>query len=71
MTEPVVTDSTALIGLERIGRLDVLSALFEPVLVPPAVQREFGLSLPWLQVEVPGDEGLVVVLKIKSKPLPN
>ena len=28
MNEPAVTDSTCLIGLERIGRLDLLPALF-------------------------------------------
>lgn len=31
MKEPVVTNSTCLISLERIGQLDLLPALFEPV----------------------------------------
>jgi predicted nucleic acid-binding protein len=64
VSEPVVTDSTGLIGLERIGRLDVLPALFEPILIPPAVQLEFGVTLPWLQVEMPADQGLAVALKM-------
>ena len=40
-----VVDSACLIGLERIGRLDILSALLDPVFAPPAVNAEFG-SLP-------------------------
>ena len=64
MTNSVVADSTCLIGLERIEHLDILPALFEPILIPPAVQQEFGISLPWLQVEVPTDQGMVVALKM-------
>ncbi|MBC6424446.1 MAG: DUF3368 domain-containing protein [Hormoscilla sp. SP5CHS1] len=63
MIESVVTDSTSLIGLERIGRLDILPGLFEPILVPPAVQQEFGISLPWLQIVTP-DIGIATSLKI-------
>lgn len=64
MTESIVTDSTILIGLERIEHLDVLPVLFTPILIPPAVQQEFGIALPWLQVETPSDQGLVAALKI-------
>lgn len=64
MKEPVVTDSTCLVGLERIGRLDLLPVLFEPILSPPEVHREFGISLSWLSVEAPTDQVLVAALKI-------
>lgn len=64
MREPVVADSTCLIGLERIGCLDVLPALFEPILVPPEVQREFGIFLPWLKIETPADQALVAALRM-------
>lgn len=40
---PVVADSSCLISLERIGRLEVLPALFDPVAVTPEVSREFGV----------------------------
>jgi predicted nucleic acid-binding protein len=53
-----------LIGLERIGRLDILPALFDPILIPPEVQREFGTLLPWLIVEPPADQALVAALKL-------
>ena len=53
MTLPVVVDSTCLIGLERIHSLHLLPALFDPIFAPPEVQREFGQSPGWLQIEAP------------------
>ena len=64
MKEPVVVDSTCLIGLERIGRLDILQSLFNPITVPPEVAREFGSSLSWLKVEAPANHALVSALKM-------
>lgn len=64
MKESVVADSTCLIGLERIGRLDLLPELFESIFVPPEVQNEFGISLTWLKIETPSDEALVTTLKM-------
>ena len=64
MSERVVADSTCLIALERIGQIEILPALFEPVLIPPAVAQEFGISLPWLKVERLSDWALVAALKM-------
>ncbi len=64
MSERVVADSTCLIALERIGQIEILPALFEPVLIPPAVAQEFGISLPWLKVERLSDRTLAVALKM-------
>jgi predicted nucleic acid-binding protein len=54
---PVVSNSSPLIALARIQRLDLLPAIFESVLIPPAVAREIGLSVPavpaWLHVRAP------------------
>ena len=52
MTELVVTDTSCLIVLDRLGRLDVLPALFS-VVAPPAVVAEFGRRPPWLRVGQP------------------
>lgn len=62
--EIVITDSGCLISLERINRLDILPALFSQVLLPPAVQAEFGVVLPWLKVVPPQDRGMVAALKM-------
>lgn len=64
MKEPVVVDSTCLIGLERIGRLDILPALFDPVVIPPEVAREFGVPISWLTIATPVNHALVSALKI-------
>ncbi|HKQ08890.1 MAG TPA: DUF3368 domain-containing protein [Blastocatellia bacterium] len=64
MKEPIITDSTCLIGLERIGHLDLLPALFEPIMIPPEVDREFGITLAWLRIEVPSDTTRVATLKL-------
>lgn len=63
MKEAVVIDSACLIGLERINQLELLPALFEPV-IPPEVEREFGNSLSWLRVEIPSDLTLIKTLKM-------
>ena len=50
----VVSDSGPLIALERIRQLELLPALFNRILVPPAVKEEFAPSdrLPeWLQLQ--------------------
>lgn len=62
--EVVITDSGCLISLERIDRLDILPALFSQVLLPPAVQAEFGVVLPWLNVVPTKDQGMVAALKM-------
>jgi uncharacterized protein len=62
LKEPIICDSACLIALERIGRLDLLPALFDPVRVPPAVQEEFGRSLDWLSIQAPSDQALVAAL---------
>lgn len=64
MKEPVVVDSACLIGLERINSLDLLPALFDQILVPPEVQREFGQPLAWLQIETPNNQSLVQAFKM-------
>ncbi len=64
MKEPVVVDSTCLIGLERIAHLPILLALFDPIIIPPEVEREFGHTLPWLKVEAPTARPLVATLKM-------
>ena len=52
MSEQTVTNSTCLIGLERIGRLDILPQVFSTVTIPLAVQAEVGLSADWLNGEI-------------------
>ncbi|WP_258083772.1 DUF3368 domain-containing protein [Thermococcus thermotolerans] len=59
----VVSNTSPLIGLSNIGKLEILRELFGEVFVPPAVVREFGETLPeWVVVKHPGDRPLVTAL---------
>jgi uncharacterized protein len=53
----VVSNSSPLIALVRIQRLDLLPAIFESVLIPLAVAREIAPSIPvlpiWLSMQAP------------------
>ena len=64
MSEIVVSDSTCLIGLERVGKLDILPALFDSVAIPPEVEREFGGKFDWLIVENVTNNLLVAALQM-------
>lgn len=55
MSTLVVTDTSPLIALERIGRLDLLPSLFS-VCAPPAVVAEFGQRPDWLLLTRRGHE---------------
>lgn len=58
-------DSTCLISLDQVGRLELLPNLFDPIVAPPEVLRESGLSLPWLRIEAPSNPALLTALKVQ------
>lgn len=64
MTLSAVTNSTCLIALERIDRLDLLRRSFDPVLAPPEVAEEFGSFPEWLHVTPVRNSVLVAALKL-------
>ena len=61
---PAVLDCACLIGLERIGRLDLLPALLEPIAAPPAVIQEFGSRPAWITEVTPSDRGMIAALRL-------
>jgi len=47
----IISNTSCLIALSNIGRLDILRALYGTVIVTPEVSGEFGIGLPdWIQV---------------------
>jgi uncharacterized protein len=64
---PVVSNSSPLIALVRIERLDLVPALLQSVLIPPAVAREIAPSIPdlpsWVSVQVPSGRLSVPTLR--------
>lgn len=64
MKELIVSDSTCLIGLERVGLLDILPELYGQIMIPPEVEREFGGTFSWLQTENITSSALVAALRL-------
>jgi len=63
LIDRVVTNTTCLIGLERIGRLELLPQVFPVVFAPRAVQAEIGMTVSWLQVTVVKNLAVVAALR--------
>ncbi len=63
MNQKAVTNSTCLIGLERIGRLDLLPQVFEVVFAPPTVAVEVQSKLTWLTVQSVQNKSVIATLK--------
>ena len=68
----VVSNSSPLIALARIQRLDLLPAIFEAVLIPPAVAREIAPSISvlpsWLRTQVPDPDRPTVTVIVTAAP---
>jgi len=63
VSDSVVSNSTCLIGLERVGKLEILPTLFDSVMIPPEVEREFGGKFDWLKVKNLTNNLLVAALE--------
>lgn len=59
----VVTNSSCLIGLERIQQLELLSKVFPSIVIPEAVQQETGFQAAFLKVHAVQNRSLVAILK--------
>ena len=47
----IISDTSCLIALDRINRLDLLRILFQQILTTQEVRNEFGEELPkWVQI---------------------
>ena len=44
--------------------LDILPALFDPIIIPPEIEREFGSAFSWLQTENLTSRVLVTALQM-------
>lgn len=61
----VVSNSSPLIALARIQRLDLVPAILHSILIPPAVAREIAPSVPvlphWVSVQAPVGQPTVLM----------
>jgi predicted nucleic acid-binding protein len=63
VVESVVADTTYLIALERIGKIDLLPKLFLSIIIPPEVAREFKTPPEWLTVKSSSNVSVLASLK--------
>ena len=57
----VIVDTSVLIAFEQLERLEILPELFDVIMVPPAVVREFGGCPDWARVQNVGESARVSV----------
>ena len=61
---PTTTDTSCLVGLERINRLDLLEQLYRTLVIPRAVAIEWGSTPPgWITVAAVQNQALVHALR--------
>lgn len=64
METAVISDTSCLVVLEKIGQLSLLKASYDQVLVTPIVAEEFGAQLPdWIIVRAAGPNSLQKLLE--------
>lgn len=57
MQKAIISDTSCLILLEKIGELELLSKLFGVIFTTQEVSHEFGLPLPsWIEIKSPTDK---------------
>lgn len=62
---PAVSNTSCLIALEVIGRLDLLADQYRSLLIPPAVAHEWGVPTPpWITVLGVQNQTAVQVLRL-------
>jgi predicted nucleic acid-binding protein len=59
----VITDSTPLISLEKIGQIELIPGIYPEVVAPPSVIREIGEQPGWLMMREVADPAVVQVVR--------
>jgi len=61
--EIIISDTTCLIGLTNIGRIDILREMYDSVIVTPEVADEYGDPLPeWITIQAVSDSEKIKIL---------
>lgn len=64
MHKAIISDTSCLVLLEKIGEIDILKKLFGQVLTTPEVASEFQLPLPnWIVVEEAKDKNYQTIIE--------
>lgn len=64
MQKVIISDTSCLILLEKIGELELLYKLFGNIITTPEVANEFGLPLPsWVEIRKVADENYQAIIE--------
>lgn len=64
MHKTIVSDTSCIILLERIGELELLHQLFGTIIITTEVANEFGLTLPtWFEIKQPSNKKYQSILE--------
>lgn len=64
MQKTIISDTSCLILLEKIGELDLLNKVFGEILITQEIADEYGLILPvWISVQNPTDKNYQKILE--------
>ncbi len=65
MHKAIISDTSCLILLEKIGELELLYQLFGIIITTPEVATEFGLPLPhWVEIKKATDEHYQSIIEV-------
>ncbi|HRI20116.1 MAG TPA: DUF3368 domain-containing protein [Panacibacter sp.] len=64
MHKAIISDTSCLILLDKIGELDLLHKLFGTIITTPEVASEFGLPFPdWFEIQQPADKNYQTIIE--------
>jgi predicted nucleic acid-binding protein len=65
-SNPTVSNTSCLIALEGIGRLHLLEQLYQQLVIPGAVAREWGIAIPsWMTIQPVQNQPLIHALHLQ------
>ena len=64
MHRAIISDTSCIILLDKIGELGILKKLFGTIITTPEVAKEFGQALPvWFEVQQPKDKNCQLIIE--------
>ncbi len=64
MHKAIISDTSCLILLDKIGELEILNKLFGTIITTTEVEKEFGQPLPsWIEIKLPSDKNYQSIIE--------
>jgi uncharacterized protein len=64
MSRVIISDTSCLIALDRIGKMEILQKVFTSITTTPEVQAEFGKTMPpWIAIRQPRNTSKISELR--------